>query len=393
MDRRRFLKYTGVGAASIAAGYCLRDVANRYASIPSILTSTTQTVTETTTEPLSCSASLRAAAVARGINIGSAVDALCLDTEHYGNAQIYANTLAREFNYVTPEYQMQWREIHPGLDYWNFTPVDNIANFAADHQMKLKGHSLIWWYGSAIPLYLTPTLSNDEFRQIVENHVKTLAGHYKGKIHAWNVVCEAIDESGELSKTLFLEKMGQDYVADIFHMAHEADPDAILFYHDYGAEGLSPKSDGQYRLVKYLVNEDVPIDGVALQMHIAATNEPPNIITMSKSNPHLTLKDISKNVRRLADLGLKVEIAEMDIQIRNLSGDLPERLELQREIYHDVIDTCLKEKGFTDITFFGVSDGNSWIDSMFGPDDPLLFDEKYQPKPAYWGVMDALVGG
>jgi GH35 family endo-1,4-beta-xylanase len=290
---------------------------------------------------------------------------------------------------------MTWSSIHPGPDTWNFAPVDTLVDFASNHQMKVKGHTLIWsvdYFGLSVgQIGQMREMTTDDFRQTVNEHISTLLGHYKGKIHAWNVLCEALDESGELRKSLFLEKMGQGYVADIFHMAHEADPDAILLYHDYGAEGLSPKSDGQYKLVKYLVNEHVPIDGVALQMHLAATNEPPNIITMSKSNPRLTLKDISENIRRLADLGLKVEIAEMDLQIRNLQGDLPERLKLQRRIYHDVIDTCLREKGFTDITFWGFTDAYSWIDQTFGPDDPLLFDENYQPKPAYWGVMDALL--
>jgi GH35 family endo-1,4-beta-xylanase len=94
----------------------------------------------------------------------------------------------------------------------------------------------------------------------------------------------------------------------------------------------------------------------------------------------------------LADLGLKVNISEMDVQIRQLPGDLPEREEVQRKVYHDVIAACLKERGFTDITFWGFTDAHSWIDEFFGRDDPLLFDEEYQPKPAYWGVLDALLG-
>jgi len=390
-SRRDFVKMAATGVLGVAVGAV---AGNYYGSQTQPAETITETKTVTETQPPHISdytVSLRAVAEAKGINIGSAVDALCLDTQHYGNAQIYANTLAREFNYVTPEYQMQWGEVHPGLNDWNFTLVDDIANFAINHQMKLRGHSLIWGYGSAIPLYLTPTISNDEFRQIVENHIKTLVGHYKGKIRAWDVVNEALDESGELSKTLFLEKMGKNYIADVFHMAHEADPSAILLYQEYGAEGLNPKSNGQYKLVKDLVKEGVPIDGVALQMHLAAIDQPPYIITMSKSSPNLTLQDISKNIARLTDLGLKVEIAEMDLQIRNLSGDLPERLKLQRKIYHDVIDTCLKQKGFTDITFWGVSDANSWVDNFFGPDDPLLFDDKYKPKPAYWGVLQALL--
>jgi endo-1,4-beta-xylanase len=383
VDRRGFLKYAGAGAiAGLAAGYGLRDVVDRYAStqIPSILRGTTQTVTETTTQPLSCSASLRAAAEARGINIGSAVDASCLSSETYGRAQIYASTLAREFNYVTPEYEMEWREIHPGLNDWYFTPVDNIANFAAEHQMKMKGHSLV--YGVEIPLYLTPTMSNDEFRQTVEDHIKTLVGHYNGRIYAWNVVNEAVDhDSSELRKTLFLEKMGEGYVAEAFHTAREADSNAILLYNDYGGEGPGKKSDGIYKLVKKLVADGAPIDGVGLQMHVGMD-----------PTGYPKPEDIAKNIRRLVALGLKVEISEMDVQIKHLQGSTQERLEQQRRIFHDIIAACLKEKGFTNISFWDFSDATSWIDTFFGPDDPLPFDDNYQPKPAYWGVMEALLG-
>jgi GH35 family endo-1,4-beta-xylanase len=377
--RRDFLKIAAAiaGAAGFAAGYGLRDGTGHPPWSPELIT----TVTQTTTEPLNCSASLRAIAQERGFQIGSAVDALCLDSQHYGNAQIYANTLAREFNYVTPEYQMQWREVHPGLNDWNFALVDDIADFATDHQMKLKGHTLIWGYGSAIPLYLTSTTPNDEFRQIVENHVKTLVGRYKGKIHAWNVVNEAVDHnSSELRKTLFLEKMGDGYIAEAFHMAREADSDAVLLYNDYGAEGSGKKSDGVYRLVKKLVSDGVPIDGVGLQMHVGMD-----------PTGYPEPEEIARNIRRLVALGLRVEISEMDVQIRNLPGSFQERLETQRKIYHDIIAACFKEKGFRDVTFWGFSDADSWIDTFFGSDDPLLFDDKFQPKPAYWGVMQALL--
>jgi len=384
-SRRDFVKMAVTGVVGAAVGAAAGDI---YASktIPPEIITKTETVTEHQ-PPYTpgYTVSLRAVAEANGLNIGSAVPPTAI------NSQLYADTLVREFNYITPEYQFAWNRVQPDVNDWNFMWVDDILNFATDHQMKLKGHTLVWGYGTAMPKYLVTNTPDDEFRQIFENHIKTLVGRYKGKVCAWNVVCEALDESGELSKTLFLEKMGKGYIADAFHMAHEADPSAILLYQEYGTEGLSPKSNGQYKLVKDLVKEGVPIDGVALQMHLAAIDQPPYITTMSKSSPNLTLQDISKNIARLTDLGLKVEIAEMDLQIRNLSGDFPERLKLQRKIYHDVIDTCLKQKGFTDITFWGVSDGNSWIDNLSGPDDPLLFDDKYKLKPAYWGVLQALL--
>jgi len=127
------------------------------------------------------------------------------------------------------------------------------------------------------------------------------------------------------------------------------------------------------------VGEGVPIHAVGLQMHINASEYP---------KP----EDIGANVRRLAALGLRVCISEMDVQVKELPGTLAERLEAQRRVYHDVIAACVSEKGFMGVTFWGFTNAYSWVDEFFGPDDPLLFDENYQPKPAYWGVMDALLG-
>jgi GH35 family endo-1,4-beta-xylanase len=114
-------------------------------------------------------------------------------------------------------------------------------------------------------------------------------------------------------------------------------------------------------------------------MHITATDYP---------RP----EDVAANIRRLAALGLKVNIGEMDVQIRDVLGDLPKRLEVQRQVYHDIIAACVKEERFIAVTFWGFTDAHSWIDYFFGADDPLLFDENYKPKPAYWGVMEALLG-
>jgi len=276
---------------------------------------------------------------------------------------------------------MMWEWVHPTKDDWDFDSTDAIVNFASYNQMKVKGHPLIWSKDEfGLPGYLTRDTSTEDFRQAVHEHISTLVGRYKGKIHAWDVLAEAVNDDGRgLRKSLFLDKLGEDYIAEVFHVAHEADPDALLIYEDYGAEGVGDKSDGVYSMVKKLKTDGVPIDEVGLQMHIGALNYP---------KP----EDIAANVRRLADLGLNVSIAEMDVEIRQLPGDLPQREEVQRKVYHDVIAACLKEKGFRNITFWGFTDAYSWIDSWYAPDDPLLFDENYEPKPAYWGVLDALLG-
>lgn len=384
VHRRGFLKYVGLGAiAGLAAGYGLRD------AIHTMPTTTTQTLTETTTQPLSCSASLRSVAEARGLLIGSGgFPEGFTGFQRSSDLDIYTSTLAREFDYLTPENDMKWPNIHPA-DWWYFQQADKIVSFASDHQMKVKGHCLVWpkdEYGlPSGEMNRMRNMTTSEFRQLVHEHITTLVGHYKGKIHSWDVVNEAVDDDQEgLRRSLFLEKLGEGYVGEAFQVAHEADPDALLFYNDYNAEAAAGwrkgKSDRVYALVKKLLADGVPIHGVGLQMHIWTASDYPRP------------EEVAANIRRLVALGLKVNISEMDIQIRDLPGELPKRLEVQRQIYHDIIAACIKEQGFIAVTFWDFTDKHSWIDYFFGPDDPLLFDENYKPKPAYWGVMDALLG-
>ena len=114
-------------------------------------------------------------------------------------------------------------------------------------------------------------------------------------------------------------------------------------------------------------------------MHINAADYPPPA-------------DIAENVRRLADLGLLVNISEMDVRIRDLTGDEASRLRRQREVYREVVGVCVAHPGCDAVTFWGFTDAHSWIDSFFAEDDPLLFDERYRAKPAFFGVEDAFLG-
>jgi endo-1,4-beta-xylanase len=141
---------------------------------------------------------------------------------------------------------------------------------------------------------------------------------------------------------------------------------------------VRPKSNRIYELVRSLVAAGVPIDGVGLQMHITASN-PPNAAS------------VASNMRRLADLGLTVNISEMDVRVRDAPGALQMRLELQKTVYKSMVGVCVEESRCDAVTFWGFTDAHSWIDSRFGADDPLLFDEQYVAKPAFFGVLEALL--
>lgn len=307
---------------------------------------------------------------AADVPVGVAVDADLLDDE------AYVRTLLGEFNAVTPENAMKWGPVHPTAHGWDFRPADRIVAFAEAHGLRIHGHTLVWH--EQLPAWFTPRLTRRQAARALAEHVETLVGRYRGRVAAWDVVNEAMGERGRLRRTVFLRALGPGYLAAAFRLAHAADPDARLYYNDYGAEAGGAKSDAVYALVRRLVDEGVPVHGVGLEMHLRATHPP---------DPEA----IRANMARLTALGLEVRISEMDVRVRRVRGDEP--LATQRTVYQDAIAACAGAPGFTGVTFWGVSDGHSWIDARFGADDPLLFDAHYAPKPAYFGVRAALAAG
>ena len=311
---------------------------------------------------------LRAAAGQVGKLVGAAVPSNLLGDSRY------AGVLVRHFDYLTAEYEMKWDALEPTRGQQTFGAADAIVSFGRAAGMQVKGHALIWH--SSVPGWVG-SLSPADFRAAFENHIRSTAEHFRGRVRAWDVVNEAIADNGSgLRDTVFRQKLGDRYIADAFRLARQADPQALLLYNDYGGEGLNAKSDRIYELVQGLRAQGL-IDGVGLQMHLTAANRPSD-------------GSIAANIRRLADLGLLVNVSEMDVRIRDLPGSVQSRLDAQKSVYHSIVSLCVAEPRCDGVTFWGFTDAHSWIDTRFGADDPLLFDEQYAAKPAYYGVLDAL---
>jgi endo-1,4-beta-xylanase len=311
---------------------------------------------------------LRAAATSSGKLVGAAVPSSLLGDSRY------ADVLSRHFNYLTAEYEMKWGAIEATRGQNDFSAGDAIVAFGQSRGMQIKGHALLWH--NSVPGWV-PSLAADELRTAVESHIRSVADHFRGRVRAWDVVNEAIADSGAgLRDTVFRQKLGDRYIADAFRVARQADPQALLFYNDYGGEGLNQKSDRIYELAQSLRALGL-LDGVGLQMHVSASNRPSDA-------------SIAANMARLVNLGLLVNISEMDVRIRDLPGTLASRLDAQKSVYHAVVGLCVSEPRCEGVTFWGFTDAHSWIDAQFGADDPLLFDEQYGAKPAYYGVLEAL---
>lgn len=290
----------------------------------------------------------------------------------------YRSLVAREFSSISPENGLKFKPLHPERDRFRFDRADQMVDFAKAHQMEVYGHVLVWH--RSLPDWLTSReWSRDELQQIMRQHIQTVVGHFRGKVDAWDVVNEALGRRGErLRDTIWLKTIGPEYIAMAFRWAHEADPDARLFYNDYEAEGLNPKSDAVYRLVRDLKRQGVPIHGVGLQMHVRAIDAP-------------SLSDVAANIRRLQELGLEVRITEMDVSLHHSWGRLTDKLNAQAAVFANMLQVCLNAPSCTGFTTWGVADHFSWIPKHYNRwDAPLLFDESFRPKPAHRALVNVL---
>ncbi|HYU47707.1 MAG TPA: endo-1,4-beta-xylanase [Terriglobales bacterium] len=326
--------------------------------------------------------SLREAAQRSGMLVGTAARPAQL-TE-----AAYAATLAREFNMVEPEDAMKWEVLRPDPQSFDFSQADRLVDFALRHNMKVRGHTLVWH--RQIPPWLAQgQFTPGQLAQLLETHIKTVVGHYRGKVFAWDVANEAFDEQalGKLRGTIWYDRPGiglagngTAYLEACFRWAHEADPQALLFYNEAEAETLGPKSDAIYAMVQDFRKRGVPIDGVGFEMHLSSLQ--PDIAS------------ISANIIRFTALGVQVHITEMDVSLPvDANGNAsPGDLQRQAEVYRLIAAACLSHPGCTAIQTWGFTDKYSWIGSHSKKTRgaALPFDRNYRPKPAYSALREAL---
>jgi endo-1,4-beta-xylanase len=315
--------------------------------------------------------SLRMLAEAKDRYIGAAV------SPYYFADPAYARQLGQQFNMIAAENSLKWDVVHPEPNVYDFSQGDAMVAFARAKNMQIFAHVLVW--DLQMPTWVTEGKhSRSEWIQILCTHIKTVVGHYRGQIYAWDVVNEAVNKDGTLRNTFWMQKIGPEHIAMAFQWAREADPYARLFYNDFDGEGLNTKSQAIYMLVRSLRENGIPIDGVGLQMHVALYKTP-------------TPQELKSNMARLADLGLEVDITEMDIRLQLSKEPDQVKLAAQAETYRQVISVCLQVENCRAFITWGLSDRFSWIPGYTGhPDAPLLFDQDGAPKPAYWAVQKQL---
>jgi endo-1,4-beta-xylanase len=320
---------------------------------------------------------LRDLADQRGIHVGAAAD-----PSHFSENS-YSDTLSREFNQLEPENAMKFRPIHPSAGTYNFGPPDSLVAFAGAHNMAVRGHTLVWH--NEIPSWVTGgNYTPAQLSGILQDHIGAVVGRYAGQLYGWDVVNEAFNDNGTFRSTLWSDSpgiglAGSAYIEQCFRWAHAADPQALLFYNDYGDETVNAKSDAIYKMAQDFKSRGVPFDGIGMQMHFTSASG--------------SLTSIDSNIKRITDLGLQVQITELDVRLPvDSSGKATaSALATQAQIYHDVVALCLKYALCTAIQTWGFTDRYSWIPASYpGSGAGLEFDQNYQPKPAYSSMIAAL---
>jgi endo-1,4-beta-xylanase len=324
--------------------------------------------------------SLRRVADGGGVLLGAAVRPSLF------SEAAYAATLSREYNLVEPEDAMKWWTLRPEADKFDFREGDEVVRFAQAHEMKVRGHCLVWDHNN--PDWLTQGhFTSAQLSQLLQEHITTVMKHYAGQVFAWDVVNEGLDENGHVRDSpwynqpgIGLADQGYAYIEQAFRWAHQADPQALLFYNEAEGEGRNRKSDAIYAMVKDFRSRGVPIDGVGLQMHIPQLN--------------LDTAAVASNIARLTTLGVQVHITELDVSLPlDVNGMAShEDLLRQADIYRGVVGACLQSPGCTAIQTWGFTDRYSWIGShSHGTRGAALpFDRAYKPKPAYNAMVETM---
>ena len=280
-----------------------------------------------------------------------------------------------EFGQTTPTNGQKWMFVEPEPGVFNFTEGEVVAKIAADTGKLLRCHALVW-HSQLAPWVEATNWTADGLRTAIKRHIDGVAGHWKGRCHAWDVVNEALDEDGSYRKSVFYNVLGDEYIRLAFEYAAAADPGAKLYYNDYGIERpASVKTAGARRIVKMLKDAGLRIDGVGMQAHLHADNHP-------------TAQDLVNTMDAYVALGVdEVAFTELDMRIKVPVNAT--KLQWQTDGYQAVAEACARTKPCVGITIWDFYDPFSWIPATF-PDNgaALLWFEDFTKHPAYDGLID-----
>jgi len=339
------------------------------------------------------------AALKEKFQIGAALNAQLITGKDTDGVQV----LKAQFSSIVAENCMKSEEIHPNEDSYNFSLSDQFVKLGEENDMFIVGHTLIWH--SQLPKWFCSdengnNVSPEVLKARMEEHISSVVGRYKGRIHGWDVVNEAILEDGSYRKSKFYEILGEEFIPLAFQYAHKADPDAELYYNDYN-EWFPGRRETVIRLIRTLKERGIRIDAIGMQGHLGMESP--------------TIEEYEEAILAYTNEGVKVMVTEMDVSIlpnqkRGTGADLSTNFEYQKELnpytdgipadvfaawndrMFDLFKLFLKHSDkISRVTMWSVSDKDSWKNNFpikGRTDYPLLFDRKYQPKPVVRMIVE-----
>lgn len=322
-----------------------------------------------------------------------------------GNEPDAIALVEKHFNSITPENILKWEEVRPEPNQYNFEPVDQYVAFGEKNNMFIIGHTLVWFYQTPDWVFQDESgkaLDREALLERMKDHIFTVMGRYKGRIHGWDVVNEAVMADGQLRKNKWLEIIGEDYVLKAFEYARQADPNAQLYYNDYDPE-KPLKCEGVVRLIRDLQSKGVRIDGVGTQGHWFLDYPP--------------LNEIEASILSLSKLGVKLMVTELDVsvlpfypvdapavELSSFDGETQKKYNPYPDVLPDAAQQDLAKRyaelfslfhkhrdKLSRVTFWAVHDGQSWrsyLPIRGRTDYPMLFDRHCKPKPAFDAVVN-----
>ncbi|KAH8898442.1 family 10 glycosyl hydrolase [Thozetella sp. PMI_491] len=284
----------------------------------------------------------------------------------------------KQFGQTTPTNGMKWLFTEPSPGVFNYTEGEIVASLAKENGKLLRCHALVW-HNQLAPWVETTNWTASALRSAIVRHIEHVAGHWKGRCYAWDVVNEALDEDGTYRKSLFYNVLGEEYIKLAFQTAARVDPHAKLYYNDYGIEKEGVKAAGARRIVKLLKDAHIKLDGVGLQGHLHAETHP-------TIDQHI---DVMKS---FTALDVDVAITELDIRIQ-----LPlnaTNLEGQKQGYKAIVGACVQVDGCAGVTLWDFYDAFSWVPATFpGQGAAGIWYDNFTIHSAYYGIIEALQNG